>query len=293
MSAPRTGVEETPAAVVDVRGLSVDLGGSRILREVDLTVARGEFVALLGANGSGKSTLVRTLVGVLPPAAGTVTMLGADVTRRAGVPWGRIGYVPQRSTATAGVPATVVEVVRSGLLAAGRLRPPRDGEARVRRALARVDLADRADRAVAELSGGQQQRVLIARALARDPELLLLDEPLAGVDAANQESFARTMAGLRDDGVTVLVVLHETGPLAPLITRAVVLRHGAVVHDGEPPRPAPGHDHDDHDHQHPHDGDHLERDDARGPDDWRRGYPHGDRPTGDRSAIRISPGGFA
>jgi len=283
---PSTNGPDLSEPVIAARDLAVDLGGSRILRDISLEVHRGEFVALLGANGSGKSTLVRTLIGVLPPAAGTVHLLGADITRRAGVPWQRIGYVPQRSTATAGVPATVVEVVRSGLLAAGRLRPPRDADARVRRALERVDLADRGHRAVAELSGGQQQRVLIARALARDPEVLLLDEPLAGVDAANQASFARTMAGLREDGVTVLVVLHETGPLAPLITRALVLRHGSIVHDGEPPPAAPGHDHDDHDHLHAH-GDSRD-------EHWADERTHGgDRPTGDRSAIRITPGGLA
>ncbi|PWD49500.1 ABC transporter ATP-binding protein [Serinibacter arcticus] len=241
-----------PTPVIDVRGLGVTLGTAGILQDVDLTVRRGEFVALLGANGSGKSTLVRTLVGVVPPTRGTVRVLDADITRRRGVPWSRLGYVPQRSTATAGVPATVIEVVTSGLLAAGRLRPPRDSRARALAALDRVGLADRAPRAVAELSGGQQQRVLIARALAREPELLLLDEPLAGVDSDNQNSFAQTMGQLHDDGVTVLVVLHEAGPLAPLLSRAVVLRHGRVVHDGAPPRPAPGHDHLDHDHQHAH-----------------------------------------
>lgn len=264
--------------MVEVSGLSVVLGSARILRDVSLTVRRGEFVALLGANGSGKSTLVRTLIGVLPPAAGTVRMLGADITRRRSVPWDRIGYVPQRSTASAGVPATVLEVVRSGLLSAGRLRPPRDAERRSLAALERVGLADRAHRSVSELSGGQQQRVLIARALARDPEVLLLDEPLAGVDASNQSAFAETMTTLRSEGVTVLVVLHETGPLAPLITRAVVLRHGSIVHDGVPPLAAPGHDGEHHDHLHPHTA-------ADGDDHDHR--------TGPPPAIRITPGGLS
>ena len=242
---------------IAVEHLSVVLGTSRILHDVSLTVHSGEFVALLGTNGSGKSTLMRTLVGVLPPADGTARIFGADVTRRAAVDWERVGYVPQRSTATAGVPATVTEVVTAGLLSQRRLRLGRDTGKRATAALERVGMAHVARRSIGSLSGGQQQRVLIARALAREPELLLLDEPLAGVDSENQSAFATTMASLRDEGLTVLVVLHETGPLAPLLSRAVVLRHGRVVHDGAPPQAAPGHDAHDHDHQHEHadDGD--------------------------------------
>jgi zinc transport system ATP-binding protein len=115
-----------------------------------------------------------------------------------------------------------------------------------------VDLADRAKRATHELSGGQQQRVLIARALVRRPDVLLLDEPVAGVDRPSQEAFAATMTRLVDDGMTVLVVLHELGELAPLVRRCVVLRHGRVVHDGAPPTPQAGHEGVTHEHVHPH-----------------------------------------
>ncbi|PFG20010.1 metal ABC transporter ATP-binding protein [Serinibacter salmoneus] len=235
-----------------VEHLDVTLGGSRILRDVSVRVASGECVALLGANGSGKSTLVRAALGVVPASAGQVHLFGTPVARRRSVPWERVGYVPQRSTAVAGVPATVREVVTSGLLSARRIAPPRDARARVLAALERVGMAAHLRRPIAQLSGGQQQRVLIARALVREPEFLVLDEPLAGVDTDSQATFASTLRRLRRDGLTVLVVLHESGPLAPLLTRAVVLRHGAVVHDGPPPHPAPGHDEADHDHQHDH-----------------------------------------
>ncbi|WP_298456738.1 metal ABC transporter ATP-binding protein [uncultured Cellulomonas sp.] len=246
-----TAAERTPAvAAHDVR---VVLGGSTILRGVDLEVAEGEIVALLGANGSGKSTLVRALVGAVPVDSGTVTLLGTPLGRA--VAWDRIGYVPQRTSAATGVPATAAEVVASGLLHGRRLRPPRDAHRRVHDALDSLGLDHHADRPVRELSGGQQQRVLIARALVREPDLLVLDEPVAGVDLPSQQAFATTLAGLADRGTTVLVVLHELGALAPLVRRAVVLRHGAVVHDGAPPRPTHEHGGDEHDHVHPHDDD--------------------------------------
>lgn len=237
-------------SVIDVRGLEVTLGASRILRGIDVSIGNGEVVALLGANGSGKSTLVRTIVGILPPTAGDVSLLGTPLT--GDVPWARIGYVPQRVSAQSGVPSTAREVVASGLLHGRRLRLPRDWKARADEALETVGLLDRATHSTSELSGGQQQRVLIARALARRPEVMILDEPVAGVDQPSQEAFAQTMTRLVEQGLTVLVVLHELGSLAPLVTRAVVLRHGRVVHDGAPPRPAPGHAGENHDHVHPH-----------------------------------------
>jgi zinc transport system ATP-binding protein len=142
-------------------------------------------------------------------------------------------------------------VVSSGLLSRTRFRPRRraDREA-VRHALELVGMADRAGDCVDALSGGQHQRVLIARALAAEPELLLMDEPMAGVDLAGQEALAETLRGQVERGVTVLLVLHELGPLAPLIDRAVVLREGRVLHEG-PPGTAHARGHD-HDHVHPH-----------------------------------------
>ena len=239
------------APPVHVRDLRVTLGGAPILQGVDLDVHDGEFVALLGANGSGKSTLVKALLTVVPVTSGTVELYGVDVRDARHVPWRRVGYVPQRVGAASGTPATALEVVGSGLLDNRRLRPPRHWRERALEALDEVGLADRAKETVSVFSGGQQQRVLIARALVRRPDLLVLDEPLSGIDRDSQESLAATLTGLRDRGTGLLVVLHELGSLGGLLERAVVLRHGRVVHDGPPPPPAPGHRGPDHEHLHP------------------------------------------
>lgn len=237
--------------VLSVRDLRVDLGAHTVLHDVDLEVRAGEAVAILGANGSGKSTLVRAVTGIIPIHSGTVELFGTPLGPHA--PLDRVGYVPQRVSAAAGVVATATEVVQSGLLGRRRLRPGRAAARRAAEALDAVGLAAAVDRPVTELSGGQQQRVLIARALVREPEMLVLDEPVAGVDLPSQEAFARTLTRLVEAGTTVVVVLHELGDLADLIQRAVVLRGGHVAHDGAPPPPHRLHAAPDHVHLHPHD----------------------------------------
>jgi zinc transport system ATP-binding protein len=237
--------------VIALSGGTATLGARPVLRGIDLTVARGEVVALLGANGSGKSTAVRAVIGQVPLTGGSLELFGTPLRRFR--QWARIGYVPQRTTAAGGVPATVREVVSSGRLARTGLRPLRRADrAAVDRAIAVVDLADRAGDAVDALSGGQHQRVLIARALAGEPELLIMDEPMAGVDLASQRILAATLREQVAAGATVLLVLHELGPLEPLIDRAVVLRDGCVLYDGTPPQALGQHALPGHDHVHPH-----------------------------------------
>lgn len=240
--------------VIELRGVTAAYDGRVALSDVDLTVTRGEVVALLGANGSGKSTLVRTLLGLVPLAAGSVQLFGTPLERF--TDWPRIGYVPQRVSAATGVPATVREVVASGRLPLmRRLRPASAVDrAAVDRALEVVGLADRQGVSVSTLSGGQQQRVLIARALTCEPELLVLDEPTSGVDLVSQAALADALGVLVEDGLTVLNVAHELGPMHALVTRAVTLADGHVLHDG----PAPELDHlhlHDPEHAHPPHGD--------------------------------------
>ncbi|MEU9758866.1 metal ABC transporter ATP-binding protein [Streptomyces sp. NPDC047985] len=241
----------TTDPVIALRGATATLGARAVLRGIDLTVHRGEVVALLGANGSGKSTAVRSVIGQVPLTGGSVELFGTPLRRfRA---WSRVGYVPQRTTASGGVPATIREVVSSGRLSRRRLGPLRKADrAAVDRAIELVGLSDRAGDSVNALSGGQHQRVLIARALAAEPELLIMDEPMAGVDLGSQEILATTLREQVAAGATVLLVLHELGPLEPLIDRAVVLRDGCVTHDGAPPKAVGQHALPGHDHVHPH-----------------------------------------
>ncbi|MGW7108135.1 metal ABC transporter ATP-binding protein [Streptomyces xanthophaeus] len=237
--------------VISLRGATASLGSRPVLRGVDLTVHRGEVVALLGANGSGKSTAVRAVVGQVPLSRGELSLFGTPFKQFR--TWSRIGYVPQRTTAASGVPATVREVVTAGRLARTRFGLLRKADRQaVDKALALVDMDGYATTSVNALSGGQHQRVLIARALAVEPELLIMDEPMAGVDLANQEVLANALRAQVADGATVLLVLHELGPLEPLIDRAVVLRDGCVVHDGPPPEAVGQHALPGHDHVHPH-----------------------------------------
>ncbi len=236
-------MSDPPVSLVDG---AVAIAGRPVLRGLDLVVPEGQFLALLGANGSGKSTLVRGLTGLQPLTRGELRLFGTPFDRFSA--WRRIGYVPQRAGAGSGVPASVREVVSSGRLARRRLLRPLGAADRraIDDAIALVGLTDRARDGVGTLSGGQQQRVLIARALAGEPELLLLDEPTAGVDLHQQQVLADALGALRARGATIVLVAHELGPLAPLVERTVVMRDGRISHDGPPVADdAPGQHHPD------------------------------------------------
>ncbi|MBA3250467.1 MAG: metal ABC transporter ATP-binding protein [Geodermatophilaceae bacterium] len=215
--------------VVDVARVSVTLDGRSILDDVSLRLATGEAVSLLGANGSGKSTLVRAIVGLVPLRAGSVSLFGAPLPRFR--QWQRIGYVPQRVTAASGVPATVREVVAAGRLSHHRPfgRFGRADRAAIDAALETVGLAPLREASVARLSGGQQQRVLIARALAGRPDLLILDEPMSGLDDATQQATTEALRDLVTGGTSLLLVLHDLGYLDELIDRCVVLHGGRAA----------------------------------------------------------------
>jgi zinc transport system ATP-binding protein len=216
----------------------VTIDGRPILRQINLSVIAGEFVALLGANGSGKSTLVRAFTGLRPLSAGSVRLFETPLSEFAS--WHRLGFVPQRTGAAGGVPASVWEVVASGRLsrrALFRLASREDRRA-ISEAIDAVGLAGREQDGIATLSGGQQQRVLIARALASDPELFFLDEPMAGVDLPAQQSLAELLSELKSAGKTIVLVAHELGALGALVDRAVIMRDGRVIHDGVLPTDA-------------------------------------------------------
>ena len=211
----------------------IGYGGIPAVSGVDLRVRRGEVVAVLGPNGSGKSTLVKGILGLADLMGGSLELFGepshAFRNRE------RIGYVPQRHTVGGVVPSNVGEVVASGRLARQRRfrrANPADRHA-VAHAIDVVGLTGLERRPVTELSGGQQRRMLIARALAGEPEVLVMDEPLAGVDLVNQDYLASTLQHLvTHEGTTILLVAHELGPVQSLVTRGVVMRDGAVEYDG-------------------------------------------------------------
>ena len=225
------GRADAAAPVIELRHASIGYGGRAVVGDVSLRIERGEVVALVGPNGSGKTTIVRGVLGLAPIVEGEVRLFGV-AAGRFNERW-RIGYVPQRHTVVGAVPSTVQEVVASGRLARRRWwKPPAATDrAVVERAIEVVGLGDQRRAPVSTLSGGQQRRVLIARALAADPEVLVMDEPTAGVDAASAEALTRSLARLVDDGRTMLIVTHDVAPLAPILTRVVAVAGGSVVGD--------------------------------------------------------------
>ena len=221
-----------------------DLGvsfGQPVLRDVTIDIHSGEFVALMGANGTGKTTLVRCLLGLLRPDSGESWLFDTPVSRFR--QWQRVAYVPQRLIAHSAVPLSVEEAVRSALTSAHhRWRPMnREERTRVKDAIESVGLTDRCKDRLEDLSGGQQRRVMIARALATKAELLIMDEPTAGIVAGEQSRLAGHMSALHDAGVTIVLITHDLGPVAGLADRAIVLgppTAGSVRYDGASPPPA-------------------------------------------------------
>lgn len=215
--------------LVDAAGVCVSLGGMPVLRDVSLRLGQGRMLALLGSNGSGKTTFLRALLGLVPTTRGRINWFGTPLNRFKD--WQRIGYVPQRNSLQ-GAQSTVKELVSSGLLAERHPFQPigAGGQRAVASSLAEVELSDRASWPLGKLSGGQLQRALIARGLVGGPEILILDEPMAGIDLHTQDRLGQLFARLKESGLALLVVLHEQGSLADLIDETVILREGRV-HD--------------------------------------------------------------
>jgi zinc transport system ATP-binding protein len=227
-------VPATDGPLVEAEHVFFSYDESPALEDVSLVVRPGEFVALVGPNGSGKSTLLKVLLGLLRPTSGQVRIFGEapqGFTDR----W-RLGYVPQRPELTSEIPATVEEVVAAGRLPRRgwwrRMRPA-DREI-TRHAIDSVALGPARSRPVNELSGGQQQRTFIARAFASEPDLLVLDEPIAGIDRESQTRFRDSLIHLRaEHGAGVLLVSHELSAVARDLDRVIVLKQ-RVLFDGPP-----------------------------------------------------------
>lgn len=211
-------------SLLELRDVSFGYEGRAILEHVSLTVERGEFIALLGPNGAGKTTLLRGVLGLVPVLAGEVRW-GSGHRRRPP------GYVPQREALDPVFPLTVAEVVLMGVYA--RLSPFRPVGRRERSfalaCLRQVELEDLKDRPFWALSGGQKQRVLIARALAVEPEIMLLDEPTAGVDPAAEDAIMAAIGRLHDAGLTVVLVSHQLRRARTEIGTVIWVEDGRAV----------------------------------------------------------------
>lgn len=220
-----------PPAAILARDAEVRFGDRVLWSGVDLDIQAGTFVAVLGPNGAGKSTLLKAFLGLQQLSAGSITVLGSAPGR-----WGgRIGYVPQRKSYDRTVRIRGLDVVRLGL-DGSRWGVPLPGprarriRATVAEAVALVGASEFAGRPVGDLSGGEQQRLVVAQALVRRPELLLLDEPLDNLDLANQGAVAALVQRIcREWGVTVVMVAHDVNPILPYLDQVVYLAGGRAV----------------------------------------------------------------
>ena len=222
--------------LLELRGAAVRIGDRTLWSGVDLTVHKGEFVAVLGPNGVGKSTLIKAVLGLLPLVEGTISVMGEPP----GSANDQIGYLPQRRSFDAQLRVRGVDVVRLGL-DGNRWGVPVPGAsrwsartradtARVREVIELVDATEYAHRPVGRLSGGEQQRLLIAQALASRPRLLLLDEPLDSLDLPNQSAIAALVSRIcREDGVTVVMVAHDVNPILGYLDRVVYIASGGAA----------------------------------------------------------------
>ena len=217
--------------VVELSDVWVELGGHVVLEGITMGVGEGEFVSVVGPNGAGKTTLLRVILGLVRPTRGEVRVFGRT-------PWelgrrrARIGYVPQTEGIDLGFPVRVLDVVlmgRYGLLGWVRRPGPEDRRA-AREALELVGIPHLADRPIGECSGGERQRALLARALAAEPELLLLDEPTTGVDPAASEDFYELLRRVQERGVTIVMVTHDIGVVSRYVDKVACINRRLVVH---------------------------------------------------------------
>lgn len=217
--------------VLETNDLCFAYGNTPVLDRVSFSLDEGGFAALVGVNGAGKSTLLRLLLGELRPTSGSISLMGQELTHFKG--WQHIGYVPQEGlTRKAAFPASVNEVVLANLYRfIGRFRMPRRAHyAAVEQTLAQVGMQEYGNRLLSELSGGQRQRVQLAQALVCRPDLLLLDEPTAGLDAQSSEEFYALLKKLnREQGLSVLLVSHDLQEIPKLTDTIFRLSHRQIT----------------------------------------------------------------
>jgi ABC-type Mn2+/Zn2+ transport system ATPase subunit len=239
------------SAAIEARHLAVERGGRLVLEGIDLSVEEGEFVCICGPNGGGKTTFLKATLGLLPASAGTLQVFGEspEAARRF------VGYLPQRKAFAPDFPARVVELVVAGRLGAWPIRVKAKERERARTTLARIGGEGLLDRPLVGLSGGETQRAFLARALANDPRLLLLDEPTAGVDAAGRAEFLDLLAEVaRRRDLTAVLVTHNLAAVRRLADRVAYVdgtlrafgTPDEVLGEGDEAHPFAGLDHSEH-----------------------------------------------
>lgn len=218
-------------AHLEIDNITVAYNGTPVLRDVSFRLPHGTRIAIVGPNGAGKSTLFKALVGLLPLRAGRVMIHGLPLGHHLDC----VAYVPQREEVDWRFPVTVADVVMMGRY--GRLgwlrRPGKDDHHAVARALEQMRVRNLAPQPIGDLSGGQQQRVFLARALAQEPHILLMDEPFTGVDAATQEATLDLLDQLRQQNVTVMVSTHDLNLASTRFDQVLLLNHDLIA-VGEP-----------------------------------------------------------
>lgn len=228
---------EAQSAVM-AKGVSFSYDGKeRVLQDITFRVGRGQFAAIMGPNGSGKSTLVKILIGLLRPTAGRVEVLGMDPSEDPMGVQRAVGYMPQRDSISKNLPVKVSEVVLLGRMSRkGPLSVKTPGDIReARKALEYVGVPELWNRPFSALSGGQQQKVLLARALAVDPQILILDEPFSAMDVPSQDSIVEILNDLkRERGMTIITVVHDVNPILHHLDLLMLLNHRLVAFG--PPR---------------------------------------------------------
>ncbi len=212
---------------IEIRNLSVTYRTEPALWNVDLSFPEGKMIAIVGPNGAGKSTLIKAVMGLVPITAGKVSVYSKPYSKQRK----KVAYVPQRGSVDWDFPTDALDVVEMGLY--GRLgwlrRPNSHTREKARECLEKVGLEEYADRQIGQLSGGQQQRVFVARALAQDPQIYLMDEPLNGVDAITEETILSILEKIRKEGKTIVMVHHDLQTVDKYFDWVVMLNRNLVA----------------------------------------------------------------
>ena len=210
--------------VVNIDNVSYRFNSALVLENISFTVDKGDFVGIIGPNGAGKTTLFRSMLGLLEDYQGRITFFGEDIRKNRNI-LQKIGYIPQKNSTDQGFPATVEEIVSLGIT--GR-RPSKN---KINYAIETVGLFDQKTKRIGELSGGQQQRVLIAKALANEPELLILDEPVTGIDLKTQNKFYVLLKKLNEENkITIIWASHDLDAVKKLANKIACVNRRIFFH---------------------------------------------------------------